>query len=302
MKIFITGGSGFIGKYVLESLLKSSQKIKIFASFQNSNSVITHKNLTWIKLDLHDFNATYLALEKIKPDLLIHLAWYAEHGKFWTSLENLKWISTSINLLKSFHKVGGGKVFISGTCAEYDSSPVLCVEDITPIRPQSIYGKCKVLTHQIANDLCNTWDVELIWGRIFIPYGPGESLTRLIPSTLKAMNDGLDIDTTQGNQLRDFIHASDVANAITLLSISKVPIGEYNISSGKAVSIKEILQICQKYSKKVSKIKYGSLPLPSHEMQFLVGCNKKLVKAGWKNHITIEKGILKSSEFYKNND
>jgi len=299
MKLLVTGANGFIGKYVIKSLLDSSNSLKIFAVSQGSNNKATHKNLTWINLDLHDYEATYSALKETAPDVLIHLAWYAEHGKFWTSLENLKWISTTINLLRNFHEFGGKKAFISGTCAEYDSSPVPCEEDLTPIRPQSIYGKCKDLTHQIAKDLCVNWDLELIWGRIFIPYGPGESLKRLIPSSLKAMNDGLDIDTTHGNQLRDFIYASDVANAITLLSISKVTSGAYNISSGQAVSIKEILEICQKNSKRVSKIKYGSIPLPSHETQFLVGCNKKLTKAGWKNQNTIENGILKYSEFYK---
>jgi nucleoside-diphosphate-sugar epimerase len=302
MKILVTGANGFIGKYVIKSLLGSSNSLKIFAVSQGLNNETTHKNLTWIKLDLHDYGATYSALKETAPDVLIHLAWYAEHGKFWTSLENLKWVSTTINLLRNFNEFGGKKVFISGTCAEYDYSPSPCIEDITPIRPQTIYGKCKDLTHQITKDLCVNWDLELIWGRIFIPYGLGESLKRLIPSSLKAMNDGLDINATHGNQLRDFIHASDVANAITLLSISKAPAGAYNISSGKAVSIKKILEICQKNSKKASKIKYGSLPLPSHETQFLVGCNNKLTKAGWKNQNTVENGILKYSEFFKKID
>lgn len=298
MKILVTGANGFIGKYVLDSLLHSSDNFKIFAVSQSVNNKALHKNLTWIKIDLHDYEATYSALEEVAPDVLIHLAWYAEHGKFWTSLENLKWVSTTINLLRNFNEFGGKKIFISGTCAEYENSPVPCIEDVTPIRPQSIYGKCKDLTHQIANDLCAYWGIELIWGRIFIPYGPGEPLTRLIPSSLKAMNDGLDINTTHGNQLRDFIYASDVANAIALLATSKVPSGSYNISSGQALSIKEILDICQKNSKRVSKINYGALPFPQHENQFLIGCNKRLVDIGWNIQNSIDSGILKSSEFY----
>lgn len=302
MKVLVTGANGFIGKHVIKSLIGSSNSLKIFAVSQSSNNETTHKNLTWIKLDLHDYEATYSALKETAPDVLIHLAWYAEHGKFWTSLENLKWISTTINLLRNFHECGGKRVFVSGTCAEYDCSLGPCIEDVTPIRPKSIYGKCKDLTHQIAKDLCGNWGIDLIWGRIFIPYGLGEPLTRLIPSSLKAMNDGLDIDATHGNQLRDFIHASDVANAITLLSISNVPSGAYNISSGQAVSIRKILEICQKNSNNISKINYGTLPLPSHEAQFLVGSNKKLAKAGWENQNTIENGILKCSEFYKKID
>ena len=54
MKILITGANGFIGKYVLDSLLEFSNNLQIFAVTQSSNNETLHKNLTWIKLDLHD--------------------------------------------------------------------------------------------------------------------------------------------------------------------------------------------------------------------------------------------------------
>lgn len=291
MKIFITGGSGFIGSYVIKSLLESSQRIKIFAASQNSNSAITHKNLTWIKLDLHDYEATYSAFKETAPDVLIHLAWYAEHGKFWTSLENLKWISTTINLLRNFHEFGGKKVFISGTCAEYDFSPDPCLEDVTPIRPQSIYGKCKDLTHQIANDLCSTWDIELVWGRIFIPYGPGEPLTRLIPSTLISLRDGLPINSSHGNQVRDFIHISDVALAITHLSINNIQSGTYNICSGHGITIRSIIDKCSEIIPNAITINYGALKISDSEIPFLVGSSSKLLNTNWEPKVSLNFGL-----------
>ena len=71
MKVLVTGANGFIGKYVIRSLIGSSNSLKIFAVSQSSNNETTHKNLTWIKLDLHDYEATYSALKETAPDEIL---------------------------------------------------------------------------------------------------------------------------------------------------------------------------------------------------------------------------------------
>ena len=298
MKVLVTGANGFIGKYVIKSLIGSSNSLKIFAVSQSSNNETTHKNLTWIKLDLHDYEATYSALKETAPDVLIHLAWYAEHGKFWTSLENLKWISTTINLLRNFHEYGGKRVFVSGTCAEYDCSLGPCIEDVTPIRPKSIYGKCKDLTHHIAKDLCGNWGIDLIWGRIFIPYGLGEPPSKLIPSILKAIRDKRAMDVSHGCQHRDFIHISDVASAITHLSIANDKEGIYNISSGSSISIRQVVEKCLSISNHKINVNYGVLPTDNTSCPIVIGSNLKLRNTDWAPKIDLQEGLIEySSKF-----
>ena len=58
----------------------------------------------------------------IRPEVLIHLAWYAEHGKYWTSPENVRWVEASLALLRGFAAAGGRRVVMAGTCAEYEWS------------------------------------------------------------------------------------------------------------------------------------------------------------------------------------
>lgn len=295
MKILVTGASGFIGKYVIASLLDFSNNLKIFAISQRSDNETIHNNITWIKLDLNDYEATYSAVKEIAPDVLIHLAWYAEHGKFWSSLENLKWISTTINLLKSFHEFGGKKIFVSGTCAEYECSLLPCIEDVTPIRPQSIYGKCKDLTHQIANDLCRNWNIELIWGRIFNPYGPGEPHTKLIPLTLKAIREGKDMNASHGNQSRDFIHIKDVATAITHLSLNNIEQGVYNICSGTSTTVREVIKKCLSTSTNSVTVNFGAYPVDNSSYPTLVGSNKKLRETNWTPKLDLQAGLSEYS-------
>lgn len=300
MKIIVTGASGFLGKYVIDVLLKSKVNAQIFAISQNNLDTNKYENLTWIKLDLHDFKSTHLALEQIDADLLIHLAWYAEHGKFWDSLENIRWISTTINLLEKFVEFGGKRIFISGTCAEYEANQGLCIEGITPIKPESIYAKSKDLTRQIAVGLCNKWKVKLVWGRIFFPYGPGEALTKLIPSTLISLRNDSEINISHGNQQRDFIHAWDVAQAISLLATDPSCDGEFNISSQEAVSIKSIVSLCQKVAKKpASVVNYGAIETPDREQTILVGSNLKLSNLGWSPKKNIESGICEYGKYIK---
>jgi nucleoside-diphosphate-sugar epimerase len=300
MKILVTGASGFLGKYVINALLQSSIHTQIFAISQKNINAIKDKNLTWIKLDLHDFDATRSALEKISPDVLIHLAWYAEHGKFWDSLENIKWICTTISLLESFKEFGGSKVFIAGTCAEYDANHGPCIEGLTPIKPESIYAKSKDLTRQIAVNLCNKWKINLVWGRIFFPYGPGEALTKLIPSTLISLRNDSEINISHGNQQRDFIHAWDVAQAISLLATNPSCDGEFNISSQQAISIKLIVSLCQKSTNKLNSIvNYGTIKISDGGHPILIGSNQKLSNLGWFPKHNLEQSISEYIEYIR---
>jgi len=303
MKIIVTGASGFLGKYVIEALLKSKVNAQIFAISQRSLNPIKDKNLTWIHLDLHDCEATHSALEKITPDVLIHLAWYAEHGKFWNSQENIKWISTTISLLKSFKEFGGSRIFIAGTCAEYDTINGPCIESETPIKPVSIYAKSKDLTRQIAADLCEQWKINLVWGRIFFPYGPGEALTKLIPSTLIALKNNKPINISHGYQQRDFIHASDVGHAICLLSTNPACDGEFNISSQQAISVKSIVSLCQKTTNKCnSVVNYGAITVSDGEHPILIGSNQKLSNLGWLPKHKLQSSISEYIEYIESLD
>lgn len=178
MKIAVTGALGFIGQYVLPLLVTSGHEV---FGLTRRHGVRSSDGVRWITANLLDEKSTCTAIEAIRPDSMLHLAWYTKHGHFWASAENFSWCEATIRLLEIFHRVGGRRIVIGGTCAEYDWSYGYCIEDKTPTVPQTIYGKCKNVTRQYAQRYCQLHDLELAWGRIFFPYGPGEPRGGLCP-------------------------------------------------------------------------------------------------------------------------
>src|SRR5205085_2609309 len=112
----------------------------------------------------------------------------------------------------------GGKRFVgAGTSAEYEPTEGPCEEDRTRLRPATLYGKCKAACWLAAEAAAQHFGFTAAWGRIFLPYGPGDPPGRLIPSLLMALKEGRSIATTHGEQLRDFVYAPDVADLLTHL-------------------------------------------------------------------------------------
>ena len=221
---------------------------------------------------------------------LIHLAWYAEHGLFWNSPLNWQWLQATTDLIEAFCNADGQHVTVTGTCAEYDWSYRYCVEDKTPLNPASLYGTAKDATRQIALAICQNKNIPLAWGRVFLPFGQGENENRLIPSVDKVLRRRKEPFSIYLNAYRDFLHASDVAEAIVALSKARTS-GAYNISSERPVKLEELVRL-------VALLTGGdpnSLLALGHEKQneppLLVGENRKLRALGWNPKFTIENGL-----------
>ena len=103
----------------------------------------------------------------VQPELLLHLAWYAEHGKFWSSPENLRWVASTLDLLAAFAAAGGRRSVLAGTCAEYDWGATAgpCEELSTPLRPATLYGAAKHGLHVVASAYAAQAGFELAWAR-----------------------------------------------------------------------------------------------------------------------------------------
>ena len=88
-------------------------------------------------------------MDSVQPTHLLHLAWFAVPGQFWTSPENLRWVQASLELLSVFESVGGRRLVVAGSCDEYEWSDVDCDEHDTPLRPATLYGTCKHALHLV---------------------------------------------------------------------------------------------------------------------------------------------------------
>lgn len=301
-KVLLTGASGFIGRHTIPFLLKKEYEVHVVDIVKKPSHIIKNKELFWHECDLLNYKQQKILLMEIKPTHLLHFAWYAVPGKYWTSLENLRWVQSSLDLLMNFVKNGGKRAVFAGTCAEYDWNYGYCSEEITPLKPSTLYGACKNSLHEILNHFSNQTKFSYAWGRIFFLYGPYENPNRLVSSIICSLLKDKPARCSHGNQIRDFLHVEDVAGAFVALLESDV-MGPVNIASGQPVALKTIIYtVADLLGGKRHLVELGVLPSPENEPHFLVADVRKLGnKVGWKPKIHLEEGLKNAIEWWKRN-
>lgn len=285
-KILVTGATGFLGRYVLD--LCQREKIQIVAIGRRSQ--IGREGVEVVQADLLEVSDFDALIESLGATHLLHLAWYAEHGKYWASPLNLRWVETTMRLVEAFCKNGGRRVVAAGTCAEYDWSHGYCREDSTPADPASLYGIAKDAARRLVMGICRSYNVSYAWGRVFFPYGPGEASGRLIPSLISAFQGKSAPFGVNAIAYRDFLHASDVADAfITLLRADET--GIFNICSGEST---QLGMIVREIATQLNADPQPVLDLSKQrkgEPRLLVGDSSRLNALGWQPKITLPSGI-----------
>ena len=272
----MTGASGFLGRSVVKLL--STKGIETIVAGQRRPPGVLESN--FIQVDLLgsvDFDEL---VKSSGATHLLHLAWYAEHGKYWTSPLNLRWVNATVRLTEAFCLAGGKKVVLAGTCAEYDWSYGYCVEDNTPLKPVRLYGVAKDATRRLVSSVCEEHQVPCLWARLFIPYGCGEDNRRLIPALIEVFDGKRAPFGVNATSFRDFLHVEDVAAGFVTL-LQGATAGVFNICSGQPLQIAEVVKLVAQSRSADPRLVLHLRTERSGEPQFLVGDNTKISALGW---------------------
>lgn len=254
-RVLVTGASGFIGRHAIAPLHTAGYEIHAIGRSDTRNPQVQFHYA-----DLFDTAEIKRIVVDVQPTHLLHFAWNAEPGRFWNAPDNLDWVSASLHLVRMFREAGGQRAVISGTCAEYswDGDGVLD-EATTPLAPGTLYGSAKDGLHRIAEAYATTSGLSLAWGRIFFLYGPGEKPGRLVSDAIATLSAGQPFPTTDGLQLRDFMHVADVAGGFAALLDSPVT-GPVNIASGKAIQVRALLEMVASRLGSTDLLQFGARP------------------------------------------
>jgi nucleoside-diphosphate-sugar epimerase len=293
-RVLVTGASGFIGRHTLAPLASRGFDVHAVSSQARPSSPAVAR---WHHVDLSRTADVSALLESVRPTHLLHLAWFAIPGQFWTSPENLRWVQASLELLRAFESVGGSRLVAAGSCAEYATSDADCDEYRTAIRPATLYGTCKHALHLVMERFAEG-KFSTAWGRIFHLYGPHEHPDRLVPSVICGLLDGRPALCTPGTQVRDFLHVEDVASAFVALLESPVR-GPVNIASGAPVSIAAVVSSIGRLMNAESLVRLGARPIPAHEQPRLTASTVRLRdEVGWTPNIDLERGLHQSIDWW----
>jgi nucleoside-diphosphate-sugar epimerase len=287
MRILVTGPSGFIGTHIMRRLLAETCELHAVNRAGRGMDGPIH----WHSADLRDPAQAQALIGAVRPTHLLHGAWVATPRVYGHSPENADWLQAGLTLAWAFGEHGGTRFVGVGSSAEYDPSDTPCIEDQTPVHPASIYGKCKAACWLGVQAAAQHHGFSAAWGRLFLPYGPGDSTQRLVPTVLAAFDAGKPVETTHGNQVRDFIFAPDAADLFVGLLLS-AETGAFNVGTGRGSTIRSVIEYLADRRGGRNLLRFNVIEQAAGEPSVLVAEMAKVkARLGWQAPTSINAGL-----------
>lgn len=307
MRILITGITGFVGSHLAEYVLNHQSGVEIWglirwrSSLEHIKGILNKINL--IEGDLKDLSSVKHVLKSVQPGWIFHLAAQSFVPASWKLPAETFTINVigEINLFEAILDLKlDPKIHIAGSSEEYGlvHEEEIPIKETNPLRPLSPYAVSKVSQDLLAYQYFKSYGLKTVRTRAFNHTGPRRGLvfvtsnfSKQIAEIEKEMREPV-IFTGNLEPRRDFTDVRDTVKAYWL-SLEKGEEGEvYNISSGKAYSIKEVLDILLGYTNKKIEIKLDEERLRPSDVMLLIGDSTKFrEKTKWKPEIPFEQTL-----------
>ena len=315
MKILVTGGAGFIGSHTVVELINAGHEPIIIDNFNNSDKSalkgikkIIKKSVKCYEKDCNEFKVLEQICIKENIEGIIHFAAYKAVGE---SVENpIKYyennLGSTLNVLKVMIKLGIKNLVFSSSCTVYGQPDQVPVTEETPRQPAtSPYGNTKTMCEDILRDTIAAGNnLKIVALRYFNPIGAHPSahigeLPNGVPSNLvpfitqtaagirkKLTVFGSDYNTSDGTNVRDFIHVVDLANAhVSAIELLSKQADNYydifNVGTGTGNTVLEIIRTFEKVNN--LKLNYEIGPRRTGDVEKIYGSVEKAERImGWK--------------------
>jgi GDP-4-dehydro-6-deoxy-D-mannose reductase len=287
---FVTGGGGFAGQHLLAAL----------------DGPVTAPERE--DLDLLDGAAVRSALRDARPSVVFHLAALASVGRSWdqpaqTLLGNLE---MTVNLLEAVRlEAPRAAVLVVSSGEVYGPPERLPVDESAPLRPQNPYAVSKAACDLLAGQYADAHGLRVVRTRAFNHAGPGQSeeyvvgtLTRQVAEAEAAGAAEVVLRTGNVDSARDFTDVRDVVRAYA--AAAEVPPGAYNVCSGRAVSVRELIELLRGAARVEVRHEVEPGRVRAHDVPEVRGSAERLRAAtGWTPEIPLERTVADALEEWR---
>jgi len=308
MRLFVTGGAGFIGSNFIRHVLGLGRdyaivnydKLTYAGNLANLNSVEKHPNYRFVKADICDAQAVETAMQDCEA--VVHFA--AESHVDRSIYEPSACIETNVKgtfvLLQVARKLGVGRFVHISTDEVYgDLDPGTFADENSPVRPSSPYSSSKAASDLLVQSFVRTYGLPAVITRSSNNYGPYQFPEKFLPLMItSAFEDKLLPIYGDGKQQRDWLHVEDNCRGI-LAVLERGRVGEvYNIGGSTIVDnlsmARHLLRLMSRPEKLLSFVK----DRPGHDRRYALRCTKMESELGWKPAISLDEGLRQTIDWY----
>ncbi len=262
MKVFVTGGAGYIGSVFVETLCNAGHEVTVFDNLSEGHRGAVDPRAKFVLADLNDRNAVMAAVRDSGAEAVVHFAANALVGESMTNPSKYfrNNVAGGLNLADAAVAAGIRKFIFSSTCATYGPPDRVPMDESLPQRPINPYGESKLMFESVLRWYRELHGLEVVIFRYFNAAGASEQFgehhrieTHLIPNVLKvALGQsshvsifGTDYPTPDGTCIRDYIHIADLAQA-HMLALQPGRSGVFNLGNGEGFSVREVIATCER--------------------------------------------------------
>lgn len=307
LNVLVTGANGFIGSNLIPLLINKVKKVVILkrrkSDISNLNQVMKS-----VKLKFYNIEDIYFhqIMKKEKIDAVIHLATYYAKSHKAEDIEEM--IYSNINfptkILEAMDKTNVSYFVNTGTFFEYDLEKKKKLNEASATNPYNLYASTKLAFEEILKYYVMKKRISAITLRLFAPYGVYDKFSKVIPLIIKGALNGKGVELhSSGFQEWDYIYSEDIANAfintLQLITQQKIKYELFNIGSGKAISLRELVRIVEEITNKKLNIRWSGDS--KHEIKYAcadIERARKVLK--WNPKTTLKKGLEKTINWMKN--
>ena len=291
MRFIVTGGCGFIGSTLVESLIGENHTVVIFDDLSTGNK----DNIAG--LDIEFINGPYGRMSELAPDMdaIFHLG-IPSSSPMYKSNPILvgEAINDSIEIFE-YAKTNSCKVVFASSSSVYNGNRVPYREDM-PVLVTDYYTECRYAIERLAKLYNVLYDVESVGIRFFSVYGPKEKYKKQYANMISQFLWSMErneppIIFGDGSQTRDFIHVIDIVEALTLAMKKDFRFEIFNAGTGTAFSFNDIVNLLNRFLGKKIKPIYKPNPIKNYVQDTLAETTKSAEVLGFRAKVGLEEGI-----------
>jgi UDP-glucose 4-epimerase len=296
MKVLITGGAGFIGSHLADRLLARGDKVSVIDNYSTGrrDNLRPNPNLTVVEGTIADRGTVDEALQKFRPDLVIHAAASYKDPENWIEDARTN-VEGTANVMKASKAVGVKRVIYFQTALCYGLVPL--EQPITLKHPIRSTGSSYAISKTAGEQYVDLGGIDYISFRLANAYGP-RNLSGPLPTFYHRLTNNKPcfvMDTR-----RDFIYIDDLVACVMKAIDGAGRKGAYHISSGSDYSIKELFDATVKaLAIKLDKPVEVRPRQPDDTYTILLDPSETNKDFGWKVTTPLETGVSKAIGYYR---